>query len=78
MTNQDLPDLESERIADRAAGRDEAEAQSEQTIMPWVWGGVGLVVVAVFVAWAIFIGPHSHIRQPPAAAPLTRPPAQTY
>ena len=56
----------------------EAEAQSEETIMPWLWGGAGLLLIAVFVAWTIFGAPHSHIRQPAAAAPLTRPPAQHY
>jgi len=60
---------------DRAA-QSEVEAQSEETIMPWLWGGVGLVVIAIFVAWAFFGAPH--IRQPAAAAPLTKPPAQHY
>jgi hypothetical protein len=60
------------------AQQTEAEAQSEETIMPWLWGGIGLVLIAVFVAWTIFGAPHSHIRQPAAAAPLTRPPAQHY
>jgi hypothetical protein len=65
--------MDSER-----AERDEAEAQSEETIMPWIWGAIGLLLIAVFVAWTIFGAPHSHIRQPPAAAPLIRPPAQHY
>jgi hypothetical protein len=56
----------------------EAEAQSEATIMPWIWGAIGLVVIAIFVAWTIYGAPHSHIRQPAAAAPLTKPPAQHY
>lgn len=56
----------------------EAEAESEETVMPWIWGGIGLVLIAVFVAWTLFGAPHSHIRQPAAAAPLTRPPSQTY
>jgi hypothetical protein len=56
----------------------EAEAQSEETIMPWLWGGIGLVVIAMFVAWTIYGAPHTHIRQPAAAAPLTKPPAQHY
>ena len=55
----------------------EAEAQSEETVMPWIWGGFGLVVIAAFVAWALFWAPHGHvIRHPAAAAPLTKPPAQ--
>ena len=56
----------------------EAEAQSEETIMPWIWGAIGLVVIAIFVAWAFLGAPHTHIRQPAAAAPLTHPPAQRY
>lgn len=56
----------------------EVEAQSEETIMPWIWGAIGLAVIAIFVAWAFLGAPHTHIRQPPAAAPLTRPPAQHY
>ena len=59
-----------------AAG--EAEAQSEETIMPWIWGAIGLLVIAVFVVWTIYGAPHTHIRQPAAAAPLTRPPSHHY
>jgi hypothetical protein len=62
---------------DRAAGS-EADAQSEETIMPWIWGLIGLVLIAVFVAWTIFGAPRSHIRQPAAAAPLTKPISQHY
>jgi hypothetical protein len=54
----------------------EAEEQSEATIMPWIWGGIGLLLIAAFVAWAFLGAPHTNIRQPPAAAPLTQPPAQ--
>jgi len=54
----------------------EADAQSEETIMPWLWGGVGLVVIAGFVAWVMIAAPHDHrIREPPAAAPILRPSA---
>jgi hypothetical protein len=63
--------------SDRAT-QSEADAQSDETIMPWLWGGFGLLLIAIFVAWAFFGTPHSHIRQPAAAAPLTRPPAQHY
>lgn len=56
----------------------ETEAQSEATIMPWIWGAIGLVLIAIFVAWAFLGAPHTHIRQPAAAAPLTRPPSQHY
>lgn len=59
-------------------GPNEADAQSEATIMPWLWGGMGLVLIAVFVAWVFLAPGHSHIRQPAAAAPLTKPPAQHY
>lgn len=58
------------------AQQTEAEAQSEETILPWLWGGIGLVVIAIFVAWTIYGAPHSHIRQPAAAAPVIHPPAQ--
>lgn len=59
-------------------GLREAEDQREETIMPWIWGGVGLVLIAIFVAWTIYGAPHTYLRQPAAAAPLTRPPAQHY
>jgi hypothetical protein len=49
--------------------RSEAEAQDEQTLMPWIWGGLGLLVIAVFVAWIVFSDGH-HIREPAAAAPF--------
>ena len=62
---------------DRAAVS-EADAQSEETIMPWIWGVIGLVVIAVFVAWIVFGAPRSHMRQPAAAAPLTKPISQHY
>jgi hypothetical protein len=67
-------------MADSAGRRgfNEAEAQSEETVMPWIWGGLGFLLIAIFVAWAIFGAPHSHMREPAAAAPLTRPPAQHY
>ena len=48
--------------------KSDAEAQDEQTLMPWIWGGLGLLVIAVFVAWMIFGGGH-HPREPAAAAP---------
>jgi hypothetical protein len=46
---------------------EEAEAQNEETVMPWVWGAVGLLVVALFVAWAVFAPPHAT----PPAVPAT-------
>ena len=61
-------------LDDRGRPR-EPDAQGEATIMPWIWGAIGLVVIALFVAWTIFAAPQTHIRNPPAAAPLTKPPA---
>jgi hypothetical protein len=51
--------------------RGEAEAQSEQTLMPWIWGGLGLLVIAVFVAVMMFSGGH-HPREPAAATPAVK------
>jgi hypothetical protein len=57
----------------------EAEAQREETVMPWLWGGAGLVVIAAFVVWTLLAVPGGHVpRNPPAAAPLTRPPHHGY
>ena len=55
----------------------EAEAQDEETVMPWIWGGVGLLVIALFVAWMIFSGGH-RMHEPPHAAPIGRPIHHTY
>jgi hypothetical protein len=57
--------------------RGEAEAQDEATVMPWIWGGLGVLVVVAFVAWLIFSGGH-RVREPPGAAPATRPISHTY
>ena len=64
-----MDDLE----ADSPTG-DEAEAQREETVMPWIWGGIGILVIAAFSAWVILTRPESLTRQPPAAAPLVKPP----
>jgi hypothetical protein len=56
----------------------EAEAQDEQTVMPLIWGGLGAVVVAAFIAWMIFWGPLHQSQHPPAATPLAKPAAQHY
>jgi hypothetical protein len=57
----------------------EAEAQREETVMPWIWGGVGLVVIAAFVAWVLLFAPHGHVpRNPVAAAPTFKPAGQGY
>ena len=66
-----MGDLDEAEVSD-------AEAESEETIMPWIYGALGLVLIAVFTAWCFFGAPHTNIRQPAAAAPLTRPPAQHY
>jgi hypothetical protein len=55
----------------------DAEAQDEATVMPWLWGGIGLLVVAAFVAFLIF-GDGHRIREPPGAAPATRPISHRY
>ena len=46
--------------------------------MPWSWGAIGLEVIALFVAWTIFVAPQTPLRNPPAAAPLSKPPSQGY
>ena len=48
--------------------KSEAEAQDEQTLMPWIWGGLGLLVIAAFVAVVVFTDGH-HVREPAGAAP---------
>jgi hypothetical protein len=59
-----------------AAAESEADAQDEETIMPWLWGGVGLLAIAAFVAAMMFAIPHGHvIAHPAAAAPLIGPPS---
>ena len=42
----------------------EAEAQREETVMPWFWGAIGVLVIAAFIAWAVFIKPQAG---PPSA-----------
>lgn len=61
---------------DGASAPDEAEAQREETVMPWIWGGIGLLLIAAFTAWVIFTPAQRPTRQPPAAAPLIKPPSQ--
>jgi hypothetical protein len=55
----------------------EAEAQDEATVMPWIWGALGVLVIAVFIAWLVFGGGH-RMREPPGAAPATRPISHHY
>ncbi|HEY3799573.1 MAG TPA: hypothetical protein VGL58_14565 [Caulobacteraceae bacterium] len=60
-----------------AAAQSEAEAESEETILPWIWFAIGLAVIAAFVATMMFVIPHGHTPpNPPAAAPLIKPPGQ--
>ena len=54
------------------------DGADEATIMPWIWGAIGLVVIAIFVAWTFLDAPQAPLRHPPAAAPLTKPPSQHY
>jgi hypothetical protein len=55
----------------------EAEAQEEATVMPWLWGGIGLLLIAGFVGWTLVAAPHGHhIRQPAGAAPTLHPAGQ--
>jgi hypothetical protein len=52
----------------------EAEAQREATVMPWLWGAIGLLVIAAFVSWTLAAAPGGHVlRNPPAAAPTLKP-----
>ena len=52
---------------------EEAEAQREETVMPLVWGGLGLAVVLGFVAWLV-LG-HSPMKPiSPVIAPAERAP----
>jgi hypothetical protein len=51
--------------------RGDAQARDEATLMPWIWGAVGLVLIACFVAWMLAGGGH-RIREPGAAAPIVK------
>jgi len=51
--------------------KSEAQAQDEATIMPWIWGGFGILAIAIFVVAIIFGGGH-HPREPAGAAPVSR------
>ena len=48
----------------------ETEAQSEETIMPWVWWILGVVVIALFVIWTVSGGSVHRMREAPAVAPV--------
>jgi len=56
----------------------ETEAQDEETVMPWVWGAIGFIVVAAFIAWFALSPPLHPIRNPPAAAPTIKPAPKSY
>jgi len=56
---------------------DEAEAQREETVMPWILGGGGLLLIAAFVVAIFVFYSHGHVpANPPAAAPVAKPPGQ--
>lgn len=57
--------------------KSEFEAQDEQTVMPWLWGGVGLLLIALFVAGVLLTDGH-HMPEPPGAAPAVKPISQHY
>jgi hypothetical protein len=57
--------------------RGEAQARDEATLMPWLWGAVGLLVIALFVGWMLLGGGH-RMREPGGAAPATRSISQHY
>ncbi len=46
--------------------------------MPWFWGAIGLVMIAVFVAWVLAQAPRGSPRNPAGAAPLSKPINQHY
>jgi hypothetical protein len=50
----------------------ETEARAEETVMPWVWGGIGLFAVAAFIAWFVLWPALHPTRNPPAAAPTLK------
>jgi hypothetical protein len=56
---------------------DEAEAQAEATVMPWVWGAVGVLVIAAFIAWAVFVKPQAPPPAVPQYPPLQGAPAKS-
>ncbi|MFI4973031.1 MAG: hypothetical protein ACHP84_00660 [Caulobacterales bacterium] len=55
------------RPGDEPPNGREAEAQRQETIMPWIWGGLGLLVVIGFVAWLATGNPPSKPAQPVVA-----------
>jgi hypothetical protein len=52
---------------------EEAEAQRQETVMPWVWGAIGLLVISLFVAWAVLGPPHAIPHAAPSATPSRHP-----
>ena len=67
--------IEPDQTPPEPGDREEAEAQRQATVMPWIWGGIGLLVIAAFIALLVF-WPALRPREPPAAAPAIKPMAQ--
>lgn len=53
----------------------EADAQRTETVMPMVWGGLGLAVIVGFLA-VLVVGPKSAKPQHPIVAPAEAPAAK--
>jgi hypothetical protein len=78
MSDPDLPGGELPKAAaeSSAPAETDADLQSEQTVMPWLWGAVGLLAIFGFAGWLLIASHQGHTPpHPPAAAPLTNPPA---
>ena len=60
-------------VDDDPAPGGEAEAQREETVMPWIWGAIGLLAIVGFVVWFLLWPSLGQIREPPAAAPISKP-----
>ncbi|MFI4935311.1 MAG: hypothetical protein ACHP7N_11875 [Caulobacterales bacterium] len=58
---------------DREPDGKEAEAQREETVMPFIWGGVAILIIAVFVALAIFAPSQPGKAPRPSLAPVIKP-----
>jgi hypothetical protein len=59
----------------------EAVDQETATVMPWIWGGVAILLLAAVIAWTMLVHPFSQKPVPPQfpssqAAPPTAPPSR--